>query len=430
MLYAKFMSLSPEMENIRANLRRLRRGYFIKPGLICLSLCLLWLWLSLIAYLALGGGFWRLILGGLIFPLGYGGYKYLRCPDLEGMVALVDRQCKLEQRLVTAWQYRHSQAPVLPLLSREVIQRLTKINPATIFPLQINRRIWCIPLSLLLLTIYFWRYPLHKAVPAAFIQDQRAVALTQVANQVEQFQKQLAQFSAGGSQEAGQLKEMAEAIEKLKRIKDPAEAVRELETMKQKWANLPSAASIPPVPQSQLEQIKNAPPEKRAWLEFEVKSKHLIALLEQMEKLGLSTDQIKSQFVRELFGLLDYVIQLRSPGQANRLAQAPAKPAMPQTVQIAKGSKPVAESRLPLDASPTGHDRLANFPVVAEEDFPESFQEINLNQGWQAKQTNITPQLDNLPPAYRQRVQAMLKNQDIPLTYRQQVTAYFDAISN
>ncbi len=443
MLYARFMAMSSELENIQAFLYRLRQRYLYKPRLVGAGVYLIWVWLSLIIYLALAYPPWYLMLAGLTIPAAYGTYSHLHCPSLDDMVTMIDRRCKFEQRLVTVWQYRNSQEPVLPLLSKEVVRRMSRIDMKAVFPLKINPRLWLIPLCLLIVSIYFWRYPLIRPLPPdsnlkAQSQSQTSMALVQVANQVEQFSEQLAR-SAGSdparqSQEAEKLKEISRDIQNLNNITDPAKRAQEVEAIKQKLSNSMSSASqpsaAPPVPQPLMDQIQTAEPEQRPWLEFEIKSKHLMKLMEEMEKLGLNGEQIKSQFLRDIYKVLDSIIRFKAAGGNKQLANTPAAPGDAgaaiklQSVQIVRGAD-INEPGVMGNKSLGG-----NLPPI-DGGAAGNFTQTGLDQEWQGRQHGTAPPgLDKLAPAYRNQVQSIIKNKDIPKAYQQQVTDYFDAVNN
>ena len=102
---------------------------------------------------------------------------------------LADKRCQLNDELITAWQYRDTDQPVLPLLLRRAAGNVGKIEPALLFDFKLSRW-WLIAGAVVILLLlwgnwYFYQHPLSLVSSLETIQPAGASKLNELTEQME-----------------------------------------------------------------------------------------------------------------------------------------------------------------------------------------------------------------------------------------------------
>ncbi len=392
----------------------------------CLLMCSLLAWLSYIFQLALGQAVWSSALWGLAVPLTYSAYRIIKRPSLSQIATWTDQRCGLQNELITAWQYRNSKQPALPLLLEQVSRDLAKVNPALLFNFKISPRYAIVALVLAGGTGYFYHNPLRLAPSQEIVQSIGDEQLQLVADQVEVFRKELNKIAPGA--ELPKVTKTAERLQQLARELDYPETKPQVmpqlqELKKELEQSIADEVGLPEV----IQDAEHKP----ALIELKIKSERLAKMLQKLNKLGLSPEQIQNQALRELAGLLDRLIQLKMPGPGNRPAKSGTK------VAGAKADFGQPEAKLPAagleDTAAAGRsgynksngDKYQTKPVdwSAGEAYRASVQA-------NAEGLKLHEKYAYLPQKYQRQVYAVLADQHIPLYYRKHVQDYFDALRN
>ncbi len=414
------------LQAISRKLESLRGRFYLVVLWHCLLICSLLVWLGYIAELALGQAPWLPVVWGLVIPFAYAGYRLLKRPSLDKIAAQADRRCQLNDELVTAWQYRDSEQPALPLLLEQVSGDLDKIKPSLLFSFRISPHYTIVAVFLAGCSWYFYNNPWHP--PASFEQVQSIGddQLKLVVDQMEIFRKELNKIAPGS--ELPKVTKTVKRLQQLTRELDYPETrpqvMPRLQELKAELEQaVPDEATMP-------EAIQGAESEhKPALLELEIKSDRLAKMMQKLSKLGLSSDQIQNQALRELVGLLDRLIQFNMPGPGT-------KPGGSRT-QAAGNKAGFSQSETKL--SPASLQAAANagssgYNKLNEKRYQSKGSDWSVGEAYRASseaaagELSLTKKYSYLPGKYQQQVYAVLADQQIPLYYRRQVRDYFDAL--
>lgn len=397
------------LQAIQQKLKSIRVRYYL---LVLMHFGLLYgasIWLSHLGQLAFGFEAGALLGWALIIPLGYVAYRLYRCPSLSRIAHLADERCHLQDELITAWQYRDSSHPTLPLLLREVFARLDEIKPSLIFSLKVSRRWLVVPVILLGLNWYAFNL---SSLPED-ADPTTANQLTALVDQMQDLQDELAKTAPDVK-----LLQLAKTTERLQQL------AQELENPAAKAYVIPKLEELK---QELAKSITNnatqgdAGEQEPALLELEVKSEWMIKLLRKLEKKGFSSEDIQNQILREVFDILERLIQVNAPGggskpgEGTEMADAGAGGGAPEPLSLqALGvfdSKYDEQGGRPADIDQSGWDAYRFSPqreveeIVSKKDYTY------------------------LPVRYQEQVNSVLADQQIPIQYRRHVRDYFDALN-
>jgi hypothetical protein len=426
------------LKSIQHKLQQLRWRFCLVVAWHCLLLYSLLMGLIFMGRLAAGLPVSRIIWPvagwGLVIPLGYAGYRLSKRPSLSQIARLVDRRFELHDELVTAWQYRHSEQPVLPLLLERVSNDLEKIKSNLVFGFKVSRWVWIAALFLLAGGGYFGYYPLYKSLPLELAQPTMSRELSKLADQLEGISKELSKLAP--EKELPRLVETADRFEqlaqKLEHSGDKSQVKTELEELKRELTqSLPAEAGLPEA------APESGGGDEPALLEVDIDSAWLAKRMQKFMQQGDSPEQIQNRILRELVNFMDSMIRINLPAKGGKSATADA-----QSAGTSKGSNHIGEGASPAMMAGVSGDTDTEGSEYSEADSQDYQLQAIDQSGLQAVDVYRLPSHSEteeavakvkyhyLSPGYQQRVYSVLSDQQIPLAYRRQVRNYFDALIN
>jgi hypothetical protein len=237
----------------------------------------------------------------LIYPI----FRLLSTrPSLDHTVDSVDRACKLEYRLVTAWEYKSSTKKQVKSLLKEVDTLLEKADIHRIFKIKTPRLLpWAIPP--LLLGIFF-HVTLLSQIPQQALDHktpvpEKEIAERQLHKKEIDVQKELTQMTdqiqdITTNLQEGALNEMA--------------AINELDNIKERLQ-------------------KNLDKEK-GFLEFSVKSELMVKFFNKLAKLDTALAKIESKPLQDILKAISITIPIQ--------VYNPNAPYDPHSARLTEGS--------------------------------------------------------------------------------------------
>jgi hypothetical protein len=419
--------MSSDLQAIKRKLQRLLLRFYLVVFWHCLLIYGLLVWLAVIGQLALGQAMWPLVWWGLLIPAAYAGYRIISRPSLFQIACLADQRCQLRDKLVTAWQYRHSGRPALPLLLKQTAGDLDRIKPSLIFSFKLSR--WWLMVAAFLLAgnWYFSLYPLYSRPSPVDAQLTKVTRLTPLADRIEKLSRGLNQIAS--EEEFPQLARTAERLEQLGReLEDSgseSQVLPRLHELRQEIArSIAGEEDLPEMPKAP--EAGN----ESALLEIEVKSGWLKNLMYKLKQQSLSPEQIQNRILRELVRLMDHLLLFKLPIKGNKPQGLGGKPAESNAGPSRAGGGESMASGLGTD---TGVGRYAE---SANQDYrPGDIGRFGWNTHWPSSRTGAEElaaetEYSYLPPRYQQQIDSVLADQRIPPAYRRQVRDYFDALNN
>ncbi len=405
------------LNTIKQKLYQLRKRFYLVISWHCFLFFSLTLWLTGIVYLAIRGSFiWPIPVFGVIVTVIYSGYRLYHRPSLPQLAYLADRRCGMQDGLITAWEYQDNRRVSVPFLLEYVCAKLGEVKPGLIYNFRLFRRWWGIPLFFLLLSAYFYHYPVYK--PTSIASTKQHINIKQN-KQAVVLNRQLAKFRQELKRnKLSKLADMTQRLEKLAiQTSEPekkAETITALKELKKEIENsLPKQDKLPQLP-PQIKKQEN----KKALIELEITSDNLLKLISKLNLDGISEKEIENKALRALAGIIDRLIQINIPGKNGNKKLSGGKKTTQTTYTVKKTKRPAGPLKTAGAFPKYNMSNQRGYSSKAGRNIYSAFSANNISK----------KDYSNLAAPYQKQVNAVISDQSIPPVYRKQVMEYFHAL--